>query len=308
MKDERDLLDRVKRVLRERHDGQEATHARTRERILASVRKQNKRRSFWLKGSIPGGILLLGTTAWAQATHQWPAVWRTLGDILSLPLISEGNGEQEPARARAKTSQSGGTRHTAPPPSSAAIEPTSEPSTDVAPTEELGTEESGAEGLGTQAQDPAMAPNASLDRPAPEQSAPPVNRQRKQATSKERTGNHPTPAPESTHDVEARAHFEPPSEPEIAAFRKANDLDLKQHDLNAALAAYRAYVRDYPNGRFVPEARYNSALILVKLGRREDARRALTPFASGSYGPYRQARAAKLLEALEQSAPTSAQP
>jgi hypothetical protein len=62
--------------------------------------------------------------------------------------------------------------------------------------------------------------------------------------------------------------------------------------------AYGDYLRAYPKGRFVPEARYNSALDWIKLGDTAAARAALAPFANGTYGGYRQSEAKQLLEAL----------
>jgi len=45
-------------------------------------------------------------------------------------------------------------------------------------------------------------------------------------------------------------------------------------------------------------AHYNRALCLVRMGRREEARGALMPFANGSFGGYRQAEARSLIDAL----------
>jgi tetratricopeptide (TPR) repeat protein len=98
---------------------------------------------------------------------------------------------------------------------------------------------------------------------------------------------------------------EPAKDPELAAVRDGHDLHLKTGNPKAALDAYERYLARYPAGRFVPEARYNSALNLLKLGRRDAARRLLTPFAEGRYGSYRRKEASALLHALEK-APTAA--
>lgn len=66
-----------------------------------------------------------------------------------------------------------------------------------------------------------------------------------------------------------------------------------------ALALWDAYLKEHPRGRFATEAAYNRALCLVRLGRHAEARAALTPFAEGRYGGYRQAEAAALLTALK---------
>ncbi len=70
-------------------------------------------------------------------------------------------------------------------------------------------------------------------------------------------------------------------------------------DPGAALGAWDAYLAAYPDGRFALEARYNRALCLVRLSRKQEARAALVPFAEGRYGGgYRRAEARELLDAL----------
>jgi hypothetical protein len=83
-----------------------------------------------------------------------------------------------------------------------------------------------------------------------------------------------------------------------AAAHRAHFVDL---DPAAALSAWDAYLRAAPTGALAPEARYNRALCLVRLGRRDDAIAALQPFASGSFGGYRQREAADLVEALQRT-------
>jgi hypothetical protein len=51
-----------------------------------------------------------------------------------------------------------------------------------------------------------------------------------------------------------------------------------------------------------PEARYNRAIALARLGRNAEAAAALEPFARGDYGAYRQSEANALLNALRPSA------
>jgi hypothetical protein len=47
------------------------------------------------------------------------------------------------------------------------------------------------------------------------------------------------------------------------------------------------------------EARYNRAVALARLGRREEAMRALEPFAAGEYGEYRREDARRIIENLK---------
>lgn len=92
---------------------------------------------------------------------------------------------------------------------------------------------------------------------------------------------------------------------ELARFRAAHDLHFAGDRPREAIRAYADYLREFPNGRFVPEARYNGALDQIKLGNEDAAREALEPFAAGLFGGYRQKEARELLEALERQAPPS---
>jgi hypothetical protein len=72
----------------------------------------------------------------------------------------------------------------------------------------------------------------------------------------------------------------------------------RDHDDEAALAAWDQYLRESPMGRFVPEARWGRAAALVRLGRNAEAKDALVPFARGDLGAYRRDEAKALLERL----------
>jgi hypothetical protein len=93
----------------------------------------------------------------------------------------------------------------------------------------------------------------------------------------------------------------PPDDPSAALFADAHRLHFVDKDPQRALAAWERYLAAAPRGRLAPEARYNHALALVRLGRRAEAAAELRPFADGLYGDYRRAEAAALLEALERA-------
>jgi hypothetical protein len=96
----------------------------------------------------------------------------------------------------------------------------------------------------------------------------------------------------------------PAPDPELSQFRAAHERQVQAQDpeqRRAAIEAYAGYLRAYPHGRFVPEARYNMALDWIKLGDVAAARSALAPFAAGVYDGYRQQQARELLEALAPS-------
>jgi tetratricopeptide (TPR) repeat protein len=83
---------------------------------------------------------------------------------------------------------------------------------------------------------------------------------------------------------------------ELAVFRRAQRLHLARDP--QAVAAWDDYLRVAGQGVLVPEARYNRALCLVRLGRADEARAALEPFARGNFQGYRRKEATALLEAL----------
>jgi hypothetical protein len=89
------------------------------------------------------------------------------------------------------------------------------------------------------------------------------------------------------------------ADPKLALYRIAHAAHFVDRDPARALAAWDAYLHAAPNGEFAPEARYNRALSLVRLGRAKEARSALEPFANGAYGGYRQAEASALLQRIE---------
>lgn len=93
--------------------------------------------------------------------------------------------------------------------------------------------------------------------------------------------------------------IEPPVDPaDRRAYDAAHALHFEARDPAAAIDAWDAYLSAHPRGRFVTEARYNRALALVRLGRRDEAIEALAPFARGEHHGYRAHEATQLLEAL----------
>lgn len=104
----------------------------------------------------------------------------------------------------------------------------------------------------------------------------------------------PAPAPAPRAKPVAKAA---PIDP---LYRKAHELHFHGRDHAAALAAWDAYLAAEPAGRFVLEAKYNRALVLVRLARYAEARIALEPFARGEVTPsgYRQREASALVERI----------
>lgn len=107
-----------------------------------------------------------------------------------------------------------------------------------------------------------------------------------------------TPRPPTDIPPAAAAAARAVFDTELAAYQRAHDAHFRGTDAKRALAAWDAYLAQFPAGKLAPEARYDRALVLVKLGRWADARTALQPFASAPAGAYRQREAAKILDAI----------
>ena len=88
-------------------------------------------------------------------------------------------------------------------------------------------------------------------------------------------------------------------DPATALYRSAHQAHFAEGNPGVALQRWNAYLAAAPTGRFAPEASYNRALCLVRLGQHGAAMAALAPFVSGSYGAYRQAEAKRIVEALQ---------
>lgn len=82
------------------------------------------------------------------------------------------------------------------------------------------------------------------------------------------------------------------------AFEGAHHAHFRGGDDDAALRAWEDYLARFPSGRFVPEAMFNRAICLVRLGRDEEARTVLERIATGAYGATRRDDARTLLERL----------
>jgi TolA-binding protein len=92
---------------------------------------------------------------------------------------------------------------------------------------------------------------------------------------------------------------------EATLYARAHDAHFTRDAPRAALAAWNHYLQVFPSGAFVPDARYNRALCLLRLERLDDAARALRPFASGAYHGYRRVEAQALLDWIEQQRPSA---
>lgn len=149
---------------------------------------------------------------------------------------------------------------------------------------------------------PDHAPPRPAHRPPPAPLQPPAPPQ--PAMSIDPRPSQPAPEPpEAIPPARPVAPLHParrPAAPVEVLYRRAHELHFRGGDPAAALAAWDAYLAAEPDGRFAVDARYNRALVLVRLGRHAEARAALAPFARGEVVPpgYRQSEAEQLVERL----------
>jgi hypothetical protein len=127
----------------------------------------------------------------------------------------------------------------------------------------------------------------------------------------EPTANAAPPAPASTPlrpSTRKPAALAPQTQPALpqsaneaeinALYRAAHHAQFSGSDPAAAVELWDRYLAAAPNGSLSPEARYNRAIALARLGRNAEAASALEPFARGDYGAYRQNEANALLNSL----------
>lgn len=252
-----DPIIQAARALRETYQGESASSAFTRTRVLAAVRKQRQRRTLrWALG-IPLAATLFGSVAWAGTTGRLAVLATHLVDTLgwrTAPSESVPSSDRSKPKARTRSRQGTGTTPAPAPSNSAPPVSTEQP-----PAPELDAA-------------PAKAPaSASPPAEAPARSTAPVD--------------------------DARTLRD------LSLYGEAHDAHFVDRDPERALLAWNRYLREMPRGRFATEARYNRALTLVRLGRYQDAKQALLPFADGAFGTYHQKDARALLDSLEQKAP-----
>jgi hypothetical protein len=94
-----------------------------------------------------------------------------------------------------------------------------------------------------------------------------------------------------------------PGEDEAAAYGRAHRAHFIEEAPARALAAWNTYLAAFPHGSLAPEAAYNRAICLIRLGRYAQAARALRPFANGRAGGYRRLEARALLDWLRGGLP-----
>jgi len=147
----------------------------------------------------------------------------------------------------------------------------------------------------------ALFGSASVQRedqsPPPPQ--PPVERAAPQPESWPMPDEAVAPPPSPPPAAKRAPATRPPARPTEVLYRRAHELHFHGDDRAAALAAWDAYLAAESTGRFAVEARFNRAIVLVRLARYAEAAVELEPFARGEVADgYRRDEAAQLVARL----------
>lgn len=259
------------RSVRETYDGAHETPNLTLQRALFRTRTRERKQRFARWVLVPIAAALVASTAWAEVTGRLtPAVSSVLDALYAERSAPSSVNATASAPEHVLPRSDGDVGTTVLPKAEEIPLPTSQP--ESSPPATLRRE-------------PVRAPAPSITSQTPPQT-PPWGSVRD------------TPEPATSSSAGATA----PSDPNTALFAEAHRRHFVERDPERALEAWDRYLAAAPNGRFAPEARYNRALTLLRMGRNVEAKRELELFANGVYGTYRQVEAHALLEALDRDA------
>jgi hypothetical protein len=275
-----DYLSKATRELRETGEAPPREVDAVRARIMSTMRKSGRQRSRAMLWMLPIAAVLAASTALATGGAGLRRVWHQLlgrsQPALDRPAIEPASPAASPAAPPVAPSIAVETPHPAP------TDVPVEPAPAALPSPQLASPQLDSPVANEPPAPVAPKSEPKMARPSasrPEREAPPIE-----------TIN--TPDPEADRDAGT-----------LVLYKKAHRLHFQEQKWAEALDAWNDYLREQPNGALSVEARYNRALALLRLGRRDEARAALAPFARGEVaGGYRAAEAKSLLSALEGSA------
>jgi hypothetical protein len=273
-----DVLVRAMRALREQAEAPAPDAVLTRARVLHGVSRRMGRSKAALAAA-PLAAVLVVSSAWADSRAGLGPMWSHLEGLFRVapPAVTAAPALADARRAPARPSRG----------------------------------EGGGDGFGVASAVPAPLPMGVAADGLPVGAAlltvavdalPPATEGRRrmdsEPTSELRSGA-PRVAPARRPDPGgARVAAEPRDDECSHLYEVAHRAHFADRDPEAALRAWDAYLAACPDGSLAPEARYDRALTLARLGRRAEASAALRPFAAGAYGDYRGREARTLLEAL----------
>lgn len=271
-----DLLEQATRALRETTSEPQPRSGLTRARVIESAEKRYvPRRGGLLRWIVALVAALAASTALARVAQYWPEIKRA---------VAPESSQQSNAAPQKKKR-----------PANPAVGPGLQPTAAGAAALEAPAVPVVAEATAPPVPETTAAPARVKKRAIPAHKPKPAPRLQ------------PAPEPEPTPTVVA---VEPspsptpiatpaPESAELALFRRAQRLHLARDP--RALSAWDDYLRVAGKGALAPEAKYNRALCLLRLGREAEAKRALTPFADGEYGSYRRTEAKSLIDAIDRA-------
>lgn len=284
MKD--DVLREAARALRDEADASRARRDETRARVMRSLKAQRARRLTTVRVAVPLAAVLVGSAAWASAARWFPDAWNDIASQLGVSVADPPDAPPAPPTSRALRSPRRASDADAPAPPE--LDPAAPPEPSVA---ELAP--------------PAPLPAPPLAPTAPPEVAPAPRRAPVVAVAPPARSSSSAPSAASSTKAarppagDPQAIQRPPAGPDAdALYQAAHRAHFVDRNPAAALAAWNDYLAAAPRGRFAVEAQYNRALCLVRLGRTDEARRALEPFAQGAFGGYRQTESRSLLDAM----------
>jgi hypothetical protein len=290
-----DFLRQAAAALREEHDGKHPNPQATRQRILAAAAKRESARRRTVILAMPLAATFVLFAAWAGATGRISSIVQAVESTFS-GASQEDRTEKSRVAAGGGPGEKAGTTGGATP--SAPAETPEAPAPEASANLEPPTPPSPAETAPVVEPAPKAAPSGGAPRTTASAHADKGQRHDEPIAAQAPTRDG-IPAFPSSGSTDPAVPSAIANEPGAALYMTAHQVHFVEKDPARAVQAWDAYLQAAPNGRFAPEARYNRAIMLVRLGRREDAIRELRPFADGTYGSYRQADARALINALE---------
>lgn len=256
-----DRLEDALSAFRSEHDRPRGDAQATRRRLLRSAQQKETRRKLSIAASLVVALLATNSVTWAWSTGR-----------LDEMLGRSPESDEAPVEARSM-----------------------EPLRDPLPPENVPAEEAVAAAPADPL--PTVAPRVATAR---RERAPSVEAPREAIVVLE-ASDEVAPEPDDSLSA-ALEELEPPPravDADRAAFAEAHRLHFGGGSPAAALSAWDGYLMRFAGGRFVPEARFNRAVILLRLRRDAEARESLRPFAQGAYEGLRTREAQDLLDALD---------
>lgn len=272
-----DFLARFSTALAEETDGASAAPGATRARILTALQGGRRKRRLRLLWGGPLLVFCAGGTAWA-GVEGWLPLPEWLGGTASTEVATS-----LPPAPKAPVAQGSGRS----------------PDGDEAGADSAVVEPDVPELLEPRSFVPGKAPPLApaLDGKAPDVAGVVPSRSGSAAPS----SAPPARSAETSPSVPSAAVPRSADEEDDGAlglYRSAHESHFRGGDCRGALDGYARYLERAPAGPFATDARYNSAICAIRLGRTEDARRHLRTVVRSSES-YRREDARTLLDALE---------